>query len=180
MTSPDPVPEFSHAIPLSEIGGKMVRHRLAASDGERAALATRFGLLSLDCLTADVDLALEDAAIIASGRLHAKLTQPCVASGVPVPAQLDETFMVRFIAEIDFHPDVEIELDEGECDTLFHDGRKIDLGEIVAQTLGLAMNPYPRSPDADSALRAAGVKDEDEAGPFAALAALRKGSDTNV
>jgi hypothetical protein len=62
---------------------------------------------------------------------------------------------------------------------MFHNGRAIDLGEAVAQTLGLSINPYPRSSEADIALKAAGVKDEGEheAGPFAALAALRKQAD---
>jgi hypothetical protein len=38
----------------------------------------------------------------------------------------------------------------------------------------LSLDPYPRSPDADAALQQAGVISEDQAGPFAALAA-RKG-----
>ena len=37
-------------------------------------------------------------------------------------------------------------------------------------------DPYPRSADADSALKAAGVLSESEAGPFAVLAKLKGGS----
>ena len=51
------------------------------------------------------------------------------------------------------------------------------LGEAVAQTLLLGLDPYPRSPAAEAALRDAGVKSEEEAraesSPFAALAALK-------
>ncbi|HEV2747118.1 MAG TPA: DUF177 domain-containing protein, partial [Allosphingosinicella sp.] len=40
-------------------------------------------------------------------------------------------------------------------------------------TLALSLDPFPRSPAAAEALKAAGVKSEEEAGPFGALAALR-------
>ena len=54
------------------------------------------------------------------------------------------------------------------------EGDDIDLGEAVAETLGLAIDPYARGPDAEAARRAAGLSDEDApTGPFAALAALK-------
>lgn len=171
------IPEFSHVVPLSEIGAKAVHHSLAADDRQRAALARRFGLLSLDLLTAEVDLRSDGADYVASGRFEAELTQACIATDAVVPAHIAEIFTVRFIAETDQAPDVEIELGEGDCDTLFHNGRVIDLGETVAQTLGLAIDPYPRSPDAEAALKKAGVKEKGEVGPFAALAALRTADD---
>ena len=49
----------------------------------------------------------------------------------------------------------------------------IDLGEAVAETLSLSLDPYPRAPGAEEALKAAGVKSEEEAGPFGALAGLK-------
>lgn len=67
----------------------------------------------------------------------------------------------------------EIELSDEDCDTLSHDGGAIDLGEAVAQTLALAIDPFPRGPNADAALRAAGVIGEEDAGPFAVLKALK-------
>jgi len=70
-------------------------------------------------------------------------------------------------------PDEEVELSERELDLIFYDGTAIDLGEAVAETLALSLDPYPRAPNAEEALKAAGVKSEEEAGPFAALAGLR-------
>jgi uncharacterized metal-binding protein YceD (DUF177 family) len=182
MTSPEMTPElnapeFSHAVPLSEIGGKAVMHKLTANAEERAALARRFGLLSLDHFSASISLSRDDAAIVATGKLDAQLTQACVATGLPVPAQVTESFSIRFLPESEHEPDAEIELGADDCDTMFHDGRTVDLGEAAAQTLALAIDPYPRSPDAEAALKKAGVKGEHEAGPFAALAALRKGGE---
>lgn len=167
-------PEFSHKVALSEIGGKTVTRSLVADDNQRAALAKRFDLIALDSLSAEVSFHSDDQGILVTGALSAALTQACVASGAPVPAELKESFAVRFIAEPHYDADAEIELATDECDLLFHDGRAIDLGETVAQTLGLAIDPFPRSPNADSLLKAAGIKDETEVGPFAALAALRK------
>jgi uncharacterized metal-binding protein YceD (DUF177 family) len=171
------VPEFSHVVPLSEIGLKPVHHKLLANDAERAALAKRFGLIALDSLSAAVTLSNDDVGIIATGSLTAEVKQVCVASGVPVAAMIAESFAIRFFAEPIYEPDAEIELAIDDCDNMFHDGRVIDLAEAVAQTLALAINPFPRSPDAEAILKEAGVKDEHATGPFAALAALRKGAD---
>jgi hypothetical protein len=43
----------------------------------------------------------------------------------------------------------------------------------VAQSLGLALNPYPRSPEAEKMLKAAGVKSEEDVAPTGALAGLK-------
>ena len=51
----------------------------------------------------------------------------------------------------------EIELSEDDCDTVFYTGGAIDLGEAAAETLALALDPFPRSPGAAAALREAGV-----------------------
>jgi uncharacterized metal-binding protein YceD (DUF177 family) len=69
--------------------------------------------------------------------------------------------------------EIEHELGADDPDTMFLEGQNIDLGEAVAQSLGLALDPYPRVVDADERLKAAGVKSEEEAGPFGALAGLK-------
>ena len=58
--------------------------------------------------------------------------------------------------------------------TVFYTGGAIDLGEAAAETLALVLDPFPRSPGAQAALREAGVLNEEEAGPFAALAKLKQ------
>lgn len=168
-----PTPEFSVTVPLSEIGSTIVSRQLAANTSERAALAKRFDLLALDSLEADVRYHREGEAIVLDGQLRAEAQQACIATGEPVAAKVQEPLNIRFVAEHGHEPDAEIELAADDCDTLTHDGRVIDLGEAVAQSLALALDPFPRSPNADAALKAAGVKDESEAGPFSALAALK-------
>ena len=75
-------------------------------------------------------------------------------------------------------PDEEIELGETDCDVVFYEGGAIDLGTAIADTLALAIDPYPRSAGAAAALKEAGVMSEAEASPFAALAKLRKNDDS--
>jgi uncharacterized metal-binding protein YceD (DUF177 family) len=167
--------EFSVIIRMDDIGAGASSYTIAANEAERAALAQRFDLVRLDELTAEITLAKRADGIAAKGILRAMLAQACTATGTDVPTNINEPIDILFIPEP--NKDGEVELASEECDTMFHDGRGVDIGEASAQTMGLALNPYPRSKGAESALRRAGVKNEEEekiaAGPFAALAALK-------
>ena len=151
---------------------------LVASDIERADIAQRIGLVSLERLAAHCVLdrkGIGDQAgsIRARGRIKASLTQACVATGEPMPAYIDEAFELHFQPEPTREPDDEIELSGDELDVIFHDGLAIELGEAIADTLAVTLDPYPRGPNAEVALQEAGVLSEEQAGPFAALAALK-------
>jgi len=167
------VSDFCHCLSLDRIRDGD-RIDMVADDKERAELADRLGLLSLDRLEAHAILARDGPAVRATGRLKASLDQACIASGEPVPAHIDEPFDLRFAPEPKASPDEEIELGEADLDTIFHDGSTIDLGGAITDTLALALDPYPRSAGADAALKEAGVITEEEASPFAALAALKE------
>ena len=164
--------DFTHRLPLDRIRDGQ-RIDLAADSEECKAIAQRLGLQSIERLEAHVGLACEGKQVRASGRLKALLTQSCIASGEPVPAAIDEPFALLFMPEPQVKPDEEVELGADELDVVFHDGAAIELGTAVADTLALMLDPYPRGPDADAALRAAGVLNEEQAGPFAALAKLK-------
>lgn len=166
-------PEFSRPVRLDAIGATPRTETLVADEAECAALARRFGLRSIGRLEANASLTCDGDAVAVTGRLRAEVEQSCVASGAPVPAAIDEPFALLFRPQPASGADEEIELDARELDVLFHDGQVIDLGEAVAETLALALDPWPRAPGAEAALREAGVKNEGEAGPFGALAALR-------
>jgi uncharacterized metal-binding protein YceD (DUF177 family) len=168
-------PEFSRPIKVDQIGRQPASTRIAADPTERDALAARFGLVSLDLLEADYALTEEAGAVLARGRIRARLAQPCVATGTPVPETIDTDFLLRFVLESDDGDDEELELDADDCDTIGYDGQVIDMGEAVAETVALTMTPYPRAAHADAALREAGVLSEEQASPFAALRALKDG-----
>lgn len=165
--------EFSHIIKLDTIGEGAMRHHLVASQSQCTALAKRFDLIALNRVQADIALSRSGTNYRATGTFQADGIQACVATGDPVPAQLNEPLDVIFSKEPERETDVEIELGAEDCDMMFHDGKGIDLGEAVAQSLALSLDPYPRSSDAEQKLRMAGVKREDEAGPFGILASLK-------
>ena len=145
----------------------------SADDAERAAVAERLDLLGLERLDATLTLHCEGEKVRAEGRLTASVTQACVASGEPVPATVDDKVALLFLPEPKGTPDEELELSAEDLDVIFHDGREIDLGTAIADELSLALDPYPRSAGAEDALKEAGVLSEEQAGPFAALAALK-------
>lgn len=151
---------------------------IEASPEERSALAARFGLGAVESLTATVSLDQRPRAIRATGRLHAKIMQPCAISGEDFPVTIDEPVDLRFVEENQRAPapDEEIELEADDCDEIGYAGEMFDLGEAIAQTLGLAIDPYAEGPEADAARAAAGIVQEGEQlGPLAdLLAGLKK------
>lgn len=165
--------EFSRLVKLDRIGSAPQSVTLDASQAECTALAARFSLIALDHLSATLTYQLGARGIEAKGRLSAALKQSCVATGEPVDAALKEDFQILFVAPHEGETLEEIELSPDDCDVIEHNGHAVDLGEAVAQTLALALDPYPRVPDAGERLKAAGVISEEEAGPFGALAGLR-------
>lgn len=176
---------MSAALPPSELT-RMVKTRplpggpvvIEASEAERAALAARFGLGAVEALRAEISLEQKPRAIRATGRLRAAIMQPCAISGEDFPVTIDEPIDLRFV-EDNQRPaseDEEIELEADDCDEIEFTGEMFDLGEAVAQSLGLAIDPYAEGPDADAARAAAGIVQEDEVrGPLAdLLAGLKK------
>ncbi|MET0250211.1 MAG: DUF177 domain-containing protein [Sphingobium sp.] len=175
--SAEPVPEFSRPVRADQIDRAAEVTTIGANAAERAALAKRFGLIALDRLEADYSLTREGDGVLARGRMRATLAQPCVATAAPVPETIATDFTLRFVSDRATAAEgEEIELDVEDYDIIGYDGLSLDMGEAVAETMALAMEPYPRAPDADTVLRAAGVLTEEQASPFAALLALKDGT----
>jgi uncharacterized metal-binding protein YceD (DUF177 family) len=168
-------PEFSRTFRRDEIGERARDVRIEADEAERAALARRFDLQSLDALTGAATIVRNAVGIRVSGRIEARAVQSCVVTGQPVAATIDEPFELLFVEEAALASDAEeIELSSADCDIIGYDGQAVDLGEALAQTLALALDPFPRAPGADTVLREAGVLKEEEAGAFGALAGLKQ------
>ncbi len=165
--------EFSRPVRLDTIGADTRHFDLEANAEECAALVQRFELASLSAFSAQLDVAETDGVIAVQGTLTATLEQICVVTSAPIRIEISEPMRLKFVAPTKTAPDEEIELDNEDCDVVEHDGQMIDLGEAVAQSLVLALDPFPRSTDADAAANKAGLLREEDVGPFAALKALR-------
>ena len=168
------VPEFSLVLTLADAAqGRSVA--VEADAETRALIAQRLALIGVDHFAVTADIRAVAGGIGAKGTVIASVIQPCAATGLPVPATLSEPFDLRFLRDIDapVDADEEIEISSEDCDLLPLEGDRVDLGEAAVQTLSLALDPFPRHPDADRVLAEKGVLSEEAAGPFAALARLR-------
>lgn len=169
-----PTPEFSRLFEVDGVppGGIVVD--LVASPEECHALAARFDLLGLDRLEGQLRLERAgDGVVHVAGRVRADVVQRCVATLEPVDGKVDAAFERLFSRDVPLEVAGEVEID-AEADLpepIPPNG--LDLGEILAEELSLALEPYPRSPEADQRL-AELAGDAPAAGPFGALASLRK------
>ena len=163
--------EFSRPFALDSIGDAPRTVSISATPEECAALAVRFGLAGVRALSAAAKLVAQGDAYLVTGNMAGSFIQLCIATDEPVPASVNEAFEIRFVSPQHAIAADEIELASDDCDMMEHDGQSLDLGEAAAQTLALALNPFPRAANADTILAKAGVVGDDEVvtGPFAAL-----------
>jgi uncharacterized metal-binding protein YceD (DUF177 family) len=165
--------EFSRLIDTRSLGNHPVR--LEANEVERAALAKRFGIVAVERLTAEVELEPVKGGILATGSLSAAVVQPCAVSSEDLSVTIDETLGLRFVpAKGPSRPNEEIELDADDLDEIEFSGTQFDLGEAVAQSLALAIDPFLEGPGADEFRKRSGFFGDGAANPFAALAKLKK------
>jgi uncharacterized metal-binding protein YceD (DUF177 family) len=163
--------EFSRTADIRQIDAAPLY--LVATDSECAALARRFDLVAVKRLEATLSLVKDDAAVLATGTLSADIIQSCAISGEDLPVLIREALVFRFAPARQYCPDEELELEANELDEIEFTGTSFDLGEAVAQSLVLAINPFAEGPDAEHVRREM-LGDAAASGPFAVLAALRK------
>jgi uncharacterized metal-binding protein YceD (DUF177 family) len=166
-------PEWSRPIDPETVSETPRRLEIGADEQERSRLAGRFRLQGIERLSAEVLLTRRAGVIHADGRVCAAVVQSCVVTGDPVPADIDAPFHVRFVPDAYAgSPDEEVELSAQDCDTLPLDGA-VDLGELAAETLALALDPFPRCARADVTMAERASAGDQDAGPFAGLQALK-------
>jgi len=179
----EPRPELSRPISVESLPSEGRTVVIEASEAERAALAARFGLTALHRFAATALVrplgrgrGVTRVELLAD--LEADVEQTCGVTLDPVPGRIAEAVRRRFSDE--GAPDDTAVLDvpagdEDDDPDPIIDGT-IDIGEVLAEALGLALDPHPRAPGA--VFDSAAWSEEDEAaetatGAFAALAALK-------
>ena len=164
---PSPTPELSRTVPLSRLGAES-EHLVEATPAECAVVAARLGIPAVVSLSCAFELRQDERGVNAAGRLRAVVVRECVVSLEPFESAVQENFQIRFVPS-------DGDREAGDEDPLSIDelpffGSTIDLGEAAVEQLALALDPYPRRPDAvlaDSNLP------EPDGHPLAALARLR-------
>jgi uncharacterized metal-binding protein YceD (DUF177 family) len=170
---PDPsTGEFPRLFDVRQCEGKAAH--IEADAAERAALAKRFGIVRIDRLEADVVLHRKDRVVEATGTVSADIVQPCAVSAEDLPVAVEEPLAIRFVPEVRIYaPDEEIELSNEDRDEIEYNGSHLDLGEAVAQTLALAIDPFAVGPEAEEARKRPEFNGAAAPGPFAALKNLK-------
>jgi uncharacterized metal-binding protein YceD (DUF177 family) len=140
-----PPPEFSRPLAVERISAAGYDVTVEANQAERAALAPRLKLPTVGALICRFRLRqTPDGAITAEGWLDALVTQTCVVSLDDFVAPVSDHFHIRFVPE-GLETD---DLDPESEDEIPYTHGTIDLGEIATEQLALALDPWPRKPDA--------------------------------
>lgn len=173
--------ELSRPLQTDKIPLGGVEEHIVASPAERAALAERFGLIEVSLLEAHLNVDHAEGKMLAvTGNLLAEIVQQCVVTLEPVPETVRDSIDVLFAPPhlIGKEPEGQI-ADVGEAELPEPiEGGVIDLGELVAQHLATAMNPYPRKPGAafKGVEVAASPQEAGQGGnPFSKLKEMTKG-----
>lgn len=176
--------EFSRPFNLSGLGRATRPVSLQARPEECRALAQRLGLEAVEALSAEINLLREGTElVVAEGALTAQVIQRCVVTDEPFEARVEAAFQRRYLQgraaageAVDIDPEAEDPPEPLGSDDL-------DLGEVVAEELALALDPYPRKPgvpplDYSLGGEAPAAEEEEKIKPFAALAALKGKKDS--
>lgn len=173
-------PEFSRMVKIEEITAQGIERAIEASVAERTALAERLGILAVHELTGVFRVWPTELGLELDGHLEGVVEQSCVVTLEPVKTEVASDFAVRYIS-----PHIEAAGQAGEeLDPLGEDieplpADAIDIGELAAQYLSLAIDPYPRKSGAE--VKHPMVLDEEPSAssrpnPFAVLKKLRDGA----
>ena len=195
LTDQRAMPEFSRPVKVDAADADGMALSLEANVAECTALAERLDLWSLSDLRAELSCRRTAEGLIRLNvQFSANVIQSCVVSLDLVTGQIVDRFSVLCEGDGARRPergadvDGEFFLDPFGDDPLepLADG-KIDVGELVAQHLSLALNPYPRASGMEGKVDIAypeydgdpgGVNEERE-NPFSALAACRAGKENS-
>lgn len=129
---------------------KPTRFSYRPDAAERAALAEDLGLISLHRLdmTGEIRPMGRDELLL-EATLTAAADQACGITLAPVPAQVSEPVRRRYVAGLTAPEGDEVEMPED--DSVEPMPEVIDLSDIAAEALALALPLYPRAPGAELA-----------------------------
>lgn len=165
-------------VNVAQIPDTGLHREIAADEAARKAMADVAELREVISAQAEFDLQPKrDGSYHVTGRVQARIGQTCVVTLEPMESDIDEPVDLTFVPP-DQIPEMASLVDEAERsdgDTpdppeAIENG-VIDLGRVATDALYLAVDPYPRKPDAVFEPVVEVVDPEDH--PFAALKALK-------
>jgi len=145
--------EISADIRLASVKGRPARLERAAEPGELDAIAARLGVARVERFELKAELAVlpEGDVYLARGDVSLVAERTCVVTLEPFLEQTAVTFEEYFTTaptKATTEADA-IDPDETEIELLEDD--RVEFGEIALQHAAMALNPYPRAPEAPPA-----------------------------
>jgi uncharacterized metal-binding protein YceD (DUF177 family) len=162
--------EFSRPLLVDRVPRKGSHEVFVAEPAECLALAKRFDLPSLHSLKAHlIATPYRGGGLKVTGKIEAEIEQVSVISL--------ETFRSKPKFEVERYflpPKILVDAVEDDADPI--ENGEVDLGELVAETLGLELDPYPRTPGEtyDDPVIDSEEEDEKPPSPFAKMLKLDK------
>lgn len=175
---------FSYKINVAHLSAKPLLVTLEADDRERRTLAERWGVSSVEAVTAELEVSRwKRDGVRIKGTVEARLTQSCVVTLDPVTSQIVEKIEALFVPEGSRLARVEtsdigemvVDAEGPDAPETFH-GDTIDLAEICEEFIVLSIDPYPRLEGVEMPPDLNGESaDEERESPFAGLSAFKTG-----
>jgi uncharacterized metal-binding protein YceD (DUF177 family) len=126
---------------------KPTRFSFCPDADQRAALAADLGLIALHMLELIGEIRpVGRDELLLEANLEARVDQPCSITLAPVPATVDEPVRRRYVAGLEMPEGDEVEMPEDDSTEPMPE--VIDLADIAAEALALALPLYPRAPGA--------------------------------
>jgi uncharacterized metal-binding protein YceD (DUF177 family) len=174
----DQADPWSVRIAVEQIPDTGLHRDLQAGQAVRDAMSELAGLRAILSASASLDVTPERGGRFhVAGRIQARIGQTCVVTLDPIENDIDEPIDLIF-APPDQIPELADLVDEAaESEEEVPDPPEpiengmIDLGRVATDAMFLAVDPYPRKPDAVFEPPVVAADPEDH--PFAALKALK-------
>lgn len=143
-------------------------YKFVASEAERQSLAQRFEFIDVQSLSAELTIckSARDCWDV-TGQLRGGVVQACSSTGVPLSEAVDFSIEERYVRSVISREVVEVHMDVAEP----LENEAINIGELLAQSLAIAVTPWPRAPEARETYTSGEVLPDH---PFAGLAALKR------
>lgn len=155
---------LTRLLKLDELGAKPKHVHVETTLEERTALARHLAIPAVHALSARYVVQGSPKRLLVNGDLTAKVSQVCVVTLEPFDVEIAEKVDNVFSVKAD-------EADPDDLDAPDPiENEQIDLGLLTMEFLALALDPYPRKPDASFADIAPDAAPES---PFAALSAFK-------
>ena len=171
----NPQIEFSRPLDVTRVPPQGCTETIAAEPQECAALAERFGLPAIHSLKAELKISRwRGEGLKFKGHLKADIEQTCVVSLEAFRSTLEDRFESYFLPAGSIGGADEATIEESDAEP-FENGI-IDMGEVVAEAMALAIDPYPKKPGVTFADRLESEPEgEASRNPFAGLSRLKEG-----